>query len=39
MVQPASYQLLVGRLNTKKSILERIELMTGIFSQALEGTA
>jgi len=39
MAQPASYELLVGRLNTKRSILERIELMTGIFLQALEGTA
>lgn len=37
--QPTSYELLVGRLNTKKSILERIDLMAGIFEQALESAA
>ena len=37
--QPSSYELLVGRLNTKKSILERIDLMAGIFEQALESAA
>jgi hypothetical protein len=39
MAQSQSYELLVGRLNTKKSILERIALMTEIFTQVLEGMA
>jgi hypothetical protein len=31
----ASYELLVGRLNTKQSILDRITLMENVFTQAL----
>ena len=30
-----SYALLVGRMNTKQSIVDRIELLTNIFKQAL----
>ncbi len=36
MAQRESYGLLVGRLNTKRSIAERINLMTSVFEEALE---
>ena len=35
MKDPDNYRLLVGRVNTKKSIFERIDLMTSLYSSAL----
>jgi hypothetical protein len=39
MQDPAAYDLLVGRFNTKKSILERIELLERIFDSAARSDA
>lgn len=34
---PASYELLVGRLNTRQSIIERIELLSDLYVNVLDG--